>query len=302
MNTKVRKPMLAEDVVESKLRFPLIAMPKIDGVRGWNPHGTLLGRSLKQHANVHVTKLLSYKAFAGIDGELAEGSATSPTLCRDTTSLMNSIDKQPQNLTWFAFDYITERTAGLTYQSRVHYLQEAIDKLGHLGIKPVHPMVGVKSLEELQTWETKWLDMGYEGVIVRDPNGRHKEGRSTPTEGGLLRIKRFVEEEGVVVRVLEGNANTNPAKLNELGKTERSTHKAFMVPNGMVGTMVVEMLKTGQVVDVAPGCMTLAERIECWKDQSLIVGHVIKVKSFPVGVKDKPRFPTFQSRRAPSDM
>ena len=43
------KPMLAEDFDESKLIFPLIAQPKIDGVRGLNMLGTLTGRSLKTH-------------------------------------------------------------------------------------------------------------------------------------------------------------------------------------------------------------------------------------------------------------
>ena len=52
------KAMLATDYEEAKLRFPVLAQPKIDGVRGVNFFGTLTGRSLKQHRNKYTTKVL----------------------------------------------------------------------------------------------------------------------------------------------------------------------------------------------------------------------------------------------------
>ena len=63
------KAMLATDYEEAKLRFPVLAQPKIDGVRGVNFFGTLTGRSLKQHRNKYTTKFYSHSCLAGMDGE-----------------------------------------------------------------------------------------------------------------------------------------------------------------------------------------------------------------------------------------
>ncbi len=99
------KPMLAEDYVESKLKFPLIAQPKIDGVRGLNLEGQLTGRSLKAHKNLYTTAFFSQKPFKGLDGELAAQAETHPDLCRLTTSAVGTIDGEPFTL-WHCFDLI----------------------------------------------------------------------------------------------------------------------------------------------------------------------------------------------------
>ena len=96
--------MLAEDFDESKLIFPLIAQPKIDGVRGLNMLGTLTGRSLKTHKNVYTTKFYSQSCLIGFDGELAANSETHPDLCRITSSALSTIAGEPFTL-WWLFDY-----------------------------------------------------------------------------------------------------------------------------------------------------------------------------------------------------
>jgi hypothetical protein len=48
--------------------------------------------------------------------------------------------------------------------------------------------------------------------------------------------------------------------------------------------------------------MTHAERIHYLAHPDEIVGKIGKYKRFKHGTKDKPRFPTFQSLKAESDM
>jgi DNA ligase-1 len=107
--------------------------------------------------------------------------------------------------------------------------------------------------------------------------------------------------------------NTNEAKVNELGRTERSSHQDNMVPKGMIGNLICSMMKDvydgdkllfsqDQVVTVGPGAMPHVDRVALFQDQSKIVGQVIKFKFFPKGVKDKPRFPTFVTIRSAEDM
>ena len=311
------KPMLASDAVESKIVFPCIAQPKIDGVRGLNMLGPLTGRSLKTHANIHATNFFSMGAFRGFDGEMAAEHECHPELCRLTTSALSRIEGEPWIL-WHVFDYLTPDTMSLPYEerllklrARVVYLQDTMPTIAaHLKVIEWHVC---ENMEQLLALDSKWLDMGYEGTIVRRPNGMHKQGRSTVREGGLLRIKRFIEEEAVVEQIIEGEANGNEATINELGQTERSTHQANMTPNGMVGAMMCKLLKdvehngktlftAGQIIKVGAGRMPHDLRKAWFEDQTQLLGQVIKFKTFPVGVKDKPRFPTFQTLRASSDL
>jgi DNA ligase-1 len=159
------------------------------------------------------------------------------------------------------------------------------------------------------------LAAGFEGVCIRQPKGKHKQGRSTPTEGGLQRIKRFVEFEFKVKEILEGEANENEAQINELGHTFRSSHQENKVANGLIGAMIAETLdvvkdpSTGAVlfekgaeVRVSAGCLPHDARRHYFQHQDEFKEQVHKGKFFPKGIKDKPRFPTWQSFRDSVDI
>lgn len=302
------KPMLASDWDENKVRFPVIAQPKIDGVRGLNLHGNLTGRSLKVHANNFTTAMFSGEAFIGFDGELAAERETHPALCRLTTSALNTIGGEPF-LLWWLFDYLTPQTLNLAYLDRLYALTERIRELqrpnglyaGCYRLRAI-PWELINNRDELEAFDASNLEAGYEGTCIRDPNGRYKQGRSTVREGGLLRIKRFIEEDAVVKAIVEGRSNQNEAKINELGLTERSTHQENMIPNGMVGALECIDVKTQKMITVSAGCMSHDQRRHYFLNQHELINQTIKYKTFPIGVKDKPRMPTFQCIRAPNDM
>lgn len=299
-------PMLASDYIEGKLKFPLIMQPKIDGVRGLNLLGQLTGRSLKTHANKYVTATYSHRACVGLDGELAAQSETHPDLCRLTTSAVNTIEGEPFTL-WHVFDLVNNDTLNKPYVERLDLLERHVTlvketEAGLTNRIRTIPWLICESLEQMIHKDTLWLAAGYEGSILRAINGKYKQGRSTPTEGGLLRIKRFAEAEAIVRGVIEGEQNLNEATVNETGHTARSTHKANMVPNGMVGALDCTDCKTGKEITVAAGRMTHGERKAFFDFPQRIVGQTIKYKTFLKGVKDLPRFPTYQCIRAPSDI
>lgn len=299
------KPMLASNYDEKKLRFPLFAQPKIDGVRGWNPQGIMLGRSLKSFKNKYTNCFFSQPQYAGLDGELAAADERDPLLLTKTTSAVSTILGEPF-LLWHCFDYITPKTIGLKYSERYKYLIDVVNRLGG-HIRKV-PSRHCANLEELLGHDEEWLDAGYEGTIIRDPDGMHKQGRSTIREGGLLRIKRFVEEEARVIGITQGSRNDNEAQINELGKTFRTSHQENKVPNGEVGSLQcailkdTELFKAGQEITVSPGNMTQAECKYYFEHPEAIIWQVIKFKFFPKGIKDKPRFPTFVTIRAAEDI
>jgi len=202
------------------------------------------------------------------------------------------------------FVYVPEQTMELPYLERYDALEQYVSSL--IKDNPALPLNVVEghyvtTMDELLHWESVWSLAGYEGAILRDPNGWHKQGRSTIREGGLLRIKRFIEEDAIVMSVVEGKVNNNPAQVNELGLQYRTTHVENMEPSGMVGMLKCADLKTGEYIDVAAGRMTASDRVKYFVNPELIVGETIKYKHFPKGVKDKRRFPTFQSIRMSED-
>jgi len=291
------KPLLAANYDEAKLNFPLIAQPKIDGVRGLTPEGRLVGRSLKTHANLFTTARFSEPQYAYMDGELTVGPTNAEDLCRVTTGALNRIAEEP-NAIWFVFDDIRPHMLDKPYEARLEALARRAEDLPFLRV--IESKV-IYTLDDLLEYDSANLDAGMEGTILRRIDGVYKQGRSTVRVGELLRIKRFTEEEAVVDSIEEGNFNGNEAKKNELGRTARSSHQENMVPNGMVGAMQCTDVKTGEKIKVAAGCMPHADRLHYFQNQAELIGQVIKYKHFPVGAKDKPRFPTFQTIRAASD-
>lgn len=296
------KPQLACDWDETKVRFPVLISPKIDGVRAINLNGAVTGRSLKQHKNKYVTELLSDSTTIGFDGEIAAESDTHPALCRLTSSALSTIEGQPFVL-WWLFDFVRPEWVHRPYAerydelvSRVNYLRANSHFFSFAHHLRVVPSVEVLCMEELLHWEKLWLDEGYEGLIGRDPQGKVKHGRSTVREGGLWRIKRFSDAEAVVKAIKEGQTNLNETTVNELGKTERSTHTENMVPNGQVGTLIC-VTPEGLEINVSPGEMDVDTRKLYFSNPSMIVGKTITYKHFPKGRKDLPRFPTFKCIR-----
>lgn len=300
------KPMKASDWNEKKVKLPVFIQPKVDGVRSvyLNNKG-VTGRSLKSHGNRYVTKAYSDTVFMGLDGEMAAEKETHPALCRLTTSALSTHEGEPYIL-WWLFDYITPKTIALPYSERYKWLTDRYWEIHamqhHLAANlRIMPSYHCKDMDELLYYDAKFNDDGFEGSCLRRPDGLYKEGYSTVTEGGLLRIKRFVDKDAIVVSIQEGQRNENTATIAPSGYTERSTHKENMVPNGMVGALDCIDIETQKPITVSAGSMDHDDRKRFFQNPHLIVGQTIKYKTFPKGVKDKPRFPTFQCIRSASD-
>lgn len=315
------KPMLACDWYEEKVKFPCIVQPKLDGVHSLNRHGKCVGRSLKPHENRYTTERFSKPEYHGFCGEKIDDDlgVTHPDLCRITSGNLRRIEGEP-NIRWVLFDYVTEETKNLGYAERIVHLRKVLSNIQstYVSNRPKMEIIQsnfVNSIEELLKLEEDYLEQGYEGIIIRNPNAPYKYGRCGKTFMGCWRIKRFIEEEILVDKINEGQHNANEATKNELGRTERSTHQENMQPNGLLGNIEGITLKDildpqsgkvlipkGERVTVSPGEMDHKMRKFYFDNPNEIVGHVIKFKMFPKGVKDKPRFPTYVSHRNSNDI
>ena len=89
----------------------------------------------------------------------------------------------------------------------------------------IHVQKEIRTPEELAAYESKITDLGYEGLIIRDPFAPYKFGRSTVREGFLLKVKRFVDSEAVVIGIEEEMYNGNEAQTNASIKTTPSPRR-----------------------------------------------------------------------------
>lgn len=285
------KPLLAYtvDFIES-LRFPVLASPKLDGIRCLIIDGVPVSRTLKPIPNAHVRLQLS--GLPALDGELICGPATDPECFNRTTSAIMSRDGTP-DFTFRAFDSFGGIWETATFRDRLTWAHEAA-KAAASDFRPVVPVhhVLIETPAQLAAYEAEMVAQGYEGVMIRDPDGLYKQGRSTAREGILGKVKRFADAEAEVIGVEELFRNGNAAEINALGYTERSTAAAGMVPADTLGALIVKAEGFTDPFKLGTG-YTAAQRADLWARRDSIIGATVKFKHQPAGAKDAPRFPVW---------
>ena len=299
----ITKPMLAcglKDADLDKLKYPVAGTPKIDGIRCLRPTvGPPLSRSFKPIQNLFIRGELERILPVGADGEILAGSSF-----QEVTHSVMGHDGRP-DFSYKMFDYVSagfdqpylERMAEAKRWWRELYERNSADAAR---IEILDPTL-LANKEALLAFERCCIEDGYEGIVVRDPNGPYKNGRSTLREGFLLKLKRFVDAEATVVDFEELESNGNAPSLDAFGRTQRSSCKEGMVPLGTLGALVVEDAETGMRFNVGTG-FDQATRREIWDARGEYLGRTVKYKYFPVGVKELPRHPVFLGFRDPADM
>lgn len=299
------KPTLAETVEFnhadplpslSTLAFPLLASPKLDGVRAIVRDGVVYSRKLIAIPNHHVQFLFGEECH-GFDGELVVGNETDPDLFNRTSSAVMREEGEP-DVIFRVFDFWDDDKRGYSERCRLN-----------IGECPPETRIAlveqteIRDAAALAEYEAKMVAAGYEGVMVRKPDAPYKHGRSTLREGYLLKIKRFADSEAEVVGVEELMRNGNEQTRDELGHAKRSSHKANLVPAGTMGALLVRDVKSGIHFSIGTG-FDQAQRDRLWQDHVLadsVIGRVLTYTYQPVGVKEKPRFPSFKGWRAEGD-
>jgi DNA ligase-1 len=291
--SKTFKPLLAGKFDASKQKFPVLASAKLDGVRCIVIDGVAMSRSLKPIPNAYVQKIIGKDKYNGLDGELMVGFVGGKDVYRNTVSAVMREDGTP-NFTFWVFDtYLSAKG----YSDRLAWVKK-FDGEGAIKVLPHYEM---RDMDSLDKFEAKQLERGLEGVILRDPDGIYKCGRSSTNEGILLKLKRYEDSEATIIGVEELLSNQNDAKTNKLGHTERSSHKENMVPMGTMGALNVRDLKTKVEFSIGTG-FDADTRADFWKDRKSVIGKIVKYKYFASGSKDKPRFPVFLGFRDKRDM
>ncbi len=283
----VSKCMLAgrlRDYDISLLRFPVLATPKLDGIRCIKLGGEAYARSFKPIRNQHIARLIRESHLPdGCDGELMTGNF------QDVESDVMSAAGEP-NFTYHVFDVAQPEA----YEERLRYIPSDIP-----WVQPVLPTL-LHTAEAFQDYYDAQLALGFEGVMTREPGSPYKCGRSTPKEQWLLKWKKFEDSEAVIIGFEEAYANLNPQVPNELGYMRRPGGQAGKVPKGTLGSFICMDTRFGEIR--CSGKMDDAMKQHIWDNQAAYLGRVITYRYQAIGMKDKPRMPIFQRFRDAIDM
>jgi len=297
----ITKPMLAAslETIDS-IKFPVYVTPKLDGIRCLKIDGQIVSRTFKPIRNAELAAAVKDLLPDGSDGELIMGGTF-----QNTTSMVMSADKTIGNekAYFYWFDYVLDDNKK-PYLERINDMKKFVeDHPDILTASPVKivPLVPteIKTIEELLMYETKVLDQGFEGVMMRSANGPYKFGRSTLKEGSLVKMKKFDDDEAVITGFSELQKNTNEKTKDEFGYAKRSSHSSGKIDQDTLGSFIVDW--NGIEFSIGSG-FTAEQRKEFWNDRDNLMGKIVKFKYFAIGIKEAPRFPTFLGIRDIDDM
>ena len=277
------------------LPYPLLASVKLDGIRCIIKDGIAYSRTLKPIRNKHIQSILGRPEYNGLDGELIVGDPTASDCMRVTNSGVMAIEGKP-DFRYYVFDM---------WNRSVPY-NKVLMQILTMELDYVIPLTQriCKQPKTVNAREEEALAAGYEGLILRRSDSPYKFGRSTLKEGYLLKLKRYCQEEAIVIGFEPLQHNGNDAEINALGYTQRSSVQGNKIDLPLLGNLIVKGMFQDQpnvIFSIGTG-FTLFEREKLWEQREDLIGKIVTYKFFPTGSKDKPRHPVYKSFRDPEDL
>ena len=271
------------------LRYPLYALPKLDGIRCIIKDGQALTNTLKLIPNLSVQAWAKANAEAleGLDGELmCDGDFN------DVQSMIMTI-KGASDWWFCAFDLWDMPLT--PFRIRYDRLRKVVFNYAEPDLEVV-PCNEVYNAEELQEIWDSHVDDGLEGTIARDPEAFYKFGRSTLNEQGMIKLKNWEDDEAIILATKALQINTNEIELNGLGLAKRGHSQDGMVDIESLGAFYVTW--KGRKFWLGGGTgFNDKSRVELWNKREELVGQKATFKYFGVSAYGVPRHPNFKGVR-----
>lgn len=197
------KPMLAHDYQKHKEKvdyYEAFVQPKLDGVRclAYRESATnvrLISRQGKDFTGLnHLREDLKGVLEIGqvFDGELYVHGRP----FQEIISLVKKAQEGSKELQYHVYDLVSPEP----FPQRTRSLYQAIGQFNVGRIRYVTTS-RCMSPQELEDWHRDYVQLGYEGVMLRWGNEPYKSGYRS---GHLLKVKAFLEEEFDIVKVVDG--------------------------------------------------------------------------------------------------
>lgn len=258
-------PMLAKEYIpgKTKLKFPVLAQPKLDGIRcvsdrynQWSRKQKVFKTNTTVQTHLEIQSLIQLLVLLTIvfDGELYIPGKTFEEIQSIVTDSDSITD---ETIEYHIFDIVDET---LPFEERMKVLDSIDASFKHL--KKVETVI-INSEAELDAYLEKCLEAGYEGIIIRNPKGLYKKQYRS---SDLLKYKLFKDAEYKIIDVNQG-----------IGKD--------------AGTAIfVCITEDNETFSVRPKGK-LAKRQEYWNNRDQYIGTYLKVKYQNLTSFGVPRFP-----------
>lgn len=265
---KSRFPMLAKEYEKNKKKiiFPCYAQPKIDGVRCVYSSGELYSRLGKVFFGMeHIKNELSCFGNSIVDGELYSYEMNFNKLVGlvKSETLSNLQKEESRKVLFIVYDKISS----LDYSQRLSEIK-AVIKSNQFKYINLIETVDIHSDEEVYKFHNKFVEEGYEGIMIRNKKGKYEEKKRS---SDLLKYKSFVD--------------------NEFKITGFFSEK--VIENGIEKDLVIWECETqtGDKFTVRPRG-TIEEREEMYKKAKSFIGCMLTVKYQELTPEGIPRFPS----------
>ena len=266
--------MLAHDGAnhEAKITGKKLVEPKLDGVRVLTVVDyesrtvTQYTRNGKELVNFpHIVKTFEDNIDNFARSYVFDGEVVSNSFQDLMTQVHRKSDVQAQDARLMLFDVVplVEFKRGesvMGQRRRTVFLKENFSKIfadsGCIELVPQKEFdLDIFTDEiEFKDYNREMVEAGYEGIMIKDPNGRWQGKRST----AWLKQKPFIEVSLAVTAVEEGTGRNQ----------------------GRLGALICEGEDDGKTIYVNVGSgLTDAQRKEFWADTEALIGQVVEVRA-----------------------
>ena len=280
------KAMLATSKIPDvhKIGYPKWVSPKLDGIRCRMIDGVATSRTGKPLPSPHIQRCLA--GLHGLDGEIMlvddEGELIHDAFNDVQSAVMSKQDRRFK-FTYVVFDSFLN--PGNPFHVRTTGAMAICQQSNNVALRHLTHWT-VNSAEELIETMDKWVEEGYEGLIIRCPKAPYKNGRATMNQEWMMKYKYFQDDEGIIVgfEELMHNADTSTHKLEN------------QIPGDTLGKFLVQW--EGKVIPVGGGeGVTQELRKRWWDNNATLVGQPLTFKYQGLTHLGMSRFPTMKGPR-----
>lgn len=278
------RPMRAVKVRDKELeriKFPVWASPKFDGIRGAIRDGKVLSNTLIPIPNRHVQNQLGFDYLNGLDGELVVRDSEFNL----TSSGIMSEDGAP-DFEFHVFDVWNRGTE--SFEERMNWLEIYLIGETNEHLKICRQEL-CYSIEELLAFEVECLEKGFEGICFRHAYAPYKFGRGTLNDGCLCKRKPFEDGEAMIIGFEEQLENTNELQCDARGLSKRSSHQENKIGKGTLGKLLCTSSEFGDIKIGTGTGLTKELRQFIWDNQDLFINKFLTYRFQRHGTLNKPR-------------
>lgn len=294
MSNQIR-PMLAAKYTGNENLEVYSATPKLDGIRCLVNSKEAISRTGRPISNIELRKELiflagklldNYPMVDYLDGELATVQQNDTTWAK-TSSIVMSYEKNYDPIQYTIFDFMPKEKLfyrDLSYANRFEILLSMDKYFPYSRFNMIHNY-DISSHKELTELLDKFIEYGYEGIMLNHIDALYKHGRSVPN-GELIKVKKWDYNESRVVGVIEHTYNLGAPERDRDGVIRRSKAQDNLIGTDTLGSLLLE-----NGLRVGTG-LTDKQRKELWENKP--IGMICRYKYLP-SVSKLPRHPVFVS-------